>query len=255
MTSAIELTRGDPELAGLAALFADPSRARILLALLDGRSLPASVLAGEAGVSAPTASAHLAKLREGGLITVEQSGRHRYHRLANERVATAIEALSALAPAQPIRSLRQHTKAAALRDARSCYDHLAGRLGVAVTAWLVEREALQPIDGVCDTRRRPGEPFSSVLPEHPYRLGPDAERHLATLGVDLPDVVDAPSRRPLLKFCLDWTEQRHHLGGRLGAALLTGLLDRDWLRPTRRRRALELTELGERQLRQAGLEV
>lgn len=235
-------------MAAAATLFADPGRARILMALADGRSLAASVLAAEAGLSASATSAHLAKLREGGLITVERSGRHRYHRLAGEQVAIAIEALAVLAPAQPIRSLRQHTRAAALRRARSCYDHLAGRLGVAVTAALVERGALVTTDGTPDTRRRPGDPLSAPLPEHPYQLGPAAQPVLTALGVDLTALTAAPSSRPLLRFCLDWSEQRHHLAGRLGAAVLAAMLDHGWVTRSSRGRVLGLSTPGAHQL-------
>jgi DNA-binding transcriptional ArsR family regulator len=235
---------GERDVAAIARLFGDPARARILMALADGRSLAASVLADEAGVSPSATSGHLAQLREANLVVVEQSGRHRYHRLARPEVAEALEALATLAPAQPIRSLRQHTRATALRNARTCYDHLAGRAGVEVTAALVERGALETTDGVPDTRRREGDALSAPLSTHPYRLGPKAAPVLGALSVDLDQLRSQPSRRPLLRFCLDWSEQRHHLGGRLGAALLTAFRDRDWVAPTRRRRVLDLTDLG-----------
>lgn len=242
------MSGGDADVAAIAALFADRSRARILQALVDGRALPASLLAAEAGVSAQAASAHLTKLRHAGLISVEASGRHRYHRLAGPAVAAAIEAIAALAPAQPIRSLREHTSAAALRRARSCYDHLAGGLGVAVTAALVQRGALHRTDGDGGIDRRPGDPLAAPLAEHPYELGPRADAVLAELGVDLAALRAAHSRRPLLRFCVDWTEQRHHLAGGLGAAVHAALLDRGWVARTRRRRALDLTPDGAREL-------
>ncbi|MBB5158243.1 ArsR/SmtB family transcription factor [Saccharopolyspora phatthalungensis] len=236
--------QGDSDIAPVAALFAEPGRANVLQALADGRALPASVLAGEAGLSASAASAHLAKLRDGGLIEVERSGRHRYYRIADNRVAAVLEALAAIAPARPVRSLRQGTRAAAVREARSCYDHLAGRLGVAVTAALLDHGALAAADGIPDTRRRPGDGLSVQLSEHPYRLGPHAEPVFAALGVDLDAVRTGPSRRPLLRFCVDWSEQRHHLAGRLGAALLSALLDSGWLARKPQQRALKLTDTG-----------
>jgi len=239
---------GERDVAAIARLFGDPVRARILMALADGRSLAASVLAEEAGVSPSATSGHLAQLREANLVVVERSGRHRYHRLARSEVAEALEALATLAPAQPIRSLRQHTRAAALRNTRTCYDHLAGRTGVAVTAALVERGALATVDGVPDTRRREGDALSAPLPTHPYRLGPEAGPVLDALGVDLDALQARPSRRPLLRFCLDWSEQRHHLGGRLGAALLTSFVEHGWVAPTRRRRVLDVTDRGARAL-------
>jgi DNA-binding transcriptional ArsR family regulator len=235
---------GDPDLAVVARLFADPARARILMALVDGRSLAASVLADEAGVSPPAASSHLAQLRQAALVTVEQSGRHRYYALAGPDVAAAIEAIAALAPCRPVRSLREHTRAAALRNARSCYDHLAGRLGVALTAGLVAERALVTVDGTPDTRRRSADPISEPLPTHPYSVGPRAGEVLHGLGVDLAQLEAQRTRRPLLRFCLDWSEQRHHVGGRLGAAILAALFERGWLVRTRRRRALVLTDQG-----------
>ncbi|HEX7164678.1 MAG TPA: winged helix-turn-helix domain-containing protein [Trebonia sp.] len=235
---------GDADVAAAAALIGDPARARVLLALLDGRALPASGLAAEAGLSAPATTAHLNKLRAGGLIEVEASGRHRYYRLTGPNVAAALEALATIAPLQPIRSLRQDTHAGQLRTARSCYDHLAGRLGVAVTAALLSHKALVSTDGIDDTTRRPGDGLAAALPAHPYQLGPAAEEVLGKLGVDLPALTHRPrSSRPLLRFCTDWTEQRHHLAGALGAALLTALCDRDCL-IRRPRRVIWLTEQG-----------
>jgi DNA-binding transcriptional ArsR family regulator len=119
---------GDLDMATAAGLFADPTRARVLMALSDGRALPASVLAAEAAVTPQAASAQLSRLTDAGLLTVERSGRHRYYRLATSQVATVLEALAQLAPMQPVRSLRHSTRAAQLRSARTCYDHLAGRL-------------------------------------------------------------------------------------------------------------------------------
>ncbi|MGW4065452.1 ArsR/SmtB family transcription factor [Amycolatopsis sp. NPDC004747] len=210
---------GDADIARTAALFADPARVRVLLALADGRALAASVLAAEARLSAPGVSAHLAKLRSAGLVVAEKSGRHRFYRLAGPDTAELLETL---------------------RTARTCYDHLAGRLGVAVTSALLARGALA---GPGDTRRRPGDRISAPLREHPYTLGPAAASVFGSLGVDLDPV--AAGRRPLLKFCLDWSEQRHHLAGALGAALATRFLDAGWVRRrTRAHRALRLTPEG-----------
>jgi len=236
---------GDADLAAAATLIADPARARVLLALADGRALPASGLAAEAGLSAPATTAHLNKLRAGGLIDVETSGRHRYYRLTGPHVAAVLETLATIAPVRPVRSLHQGTHAAALRAARTCYDHLAGRLGVALTAALLERHVLTATDGIDATVRRPGDKLAATIPSHPYRLGPAAAPVLAELGVDLPDLLQAPrSARPLLKFCSDWTEQRHHLAGRLGATLLTALCDSGCLVRHPGRRTVRLTEHG-----------
>ena len=120
---------GDADIASIGALVADPGRAQILLALGDGRALPASVLADEAGVAASTASAHLGKLVKGGMLRVERHGRHRYFRVAGPEVGELIEALARISPPAPVRSLKQGSKAQAVRFARTCYDHLAGMLG------------------------------------------------------------------------------------------------------------------------------
>lgn len=236
---------GDVDVAAAATLFADRTRAAILSALADGRALAASVLADEAGVSAPAASAALAKLSKAGLIGVEVSGRHRYYHLASDQVATVIEALSGLAPPMPVRSLREGTRAAALRRARTCYDHLAGRYGCAVTQGLLDRGALVADDGIGDTRRRDHDPLSSQLREHPYELGPDAAPVLAELGVDLDAVRRGSGQRPLLRVCLDWSEQRHHLSGRLGAAVLDAFLDQRWVVRRTGHRAVTVTDAGE----------
>jgi DNA-binding transcriptional ArsR family regulator len=235
---------GELDVAAVATLFADPTRARILAALTDGRALPASVLADESGVAASTASEHLSRLVAGGLLSVERSGRHRYYRLADDRVAAAIESLATLAPQRPVRSLRESTRAAALRRARTCYDHLAGRLGVAVTESLIAHGALVRTDGRDGNERAEGDRLASPVSVHPYRLGPSAEPVFGRLGVDLDAVTARSNRRPVLRFCVDWSEQRHHLAGALGAAVLTGLHDAGWVRSLPAPRAVELTESG-----------
>ena len=243
---------GDVDIAAVATLFADRTRASILGALADGRALAASVLADEAGVSAPAASAQLTKLTKAGLIGVEVSGRHRYYHLASDQVATVIEALSALAPPLPVRSLREGTRAAALRRARTCYDHLAGRYGCAVTQGLLDRGVLVAGDGIADTRRRSHDPLSSQLHEHPYELGPDADPVLGELGVDLEAVRRGGGQRPLLRVCLDWSEQRHHLSGRLGAAMLDAFLEQRWVERRTGHRAVTVTDAGEAALARLG---
>jgi DNA-binding transcriptional ArsR family regulator len=243
------MSGGDADIAAVATLFADPTRARVLQALADGRSLPASMLAGEAGVSPQAASAQLHRLRAAGLIVAEKSGRHRYYRLASDQVADILEALAGVAPAQPIRSLRQHTRAAALRRARTCYDHLAGRLGCDVTQALLDRGALTRLDAVATTTRRPADRLSAPVPAHPYQVGDHATDVFAALGVPATALIAAPpGRRPLLRFCVDWSEQRHHLGGGLGAALLAAFETSGWIIRRPADRAVELTEPGSRAL-------
>ncbi|NIH81199.1 ArsR/SmtB family transcription factor [Amycolatopsis viridis] len=238
------MSGGDADIARTAALFADPARVRVLTALADGRALAASVLAAEAGLTAQGASAHLAKLREAGLVEAERSGRHRFYRLRPEGVEI-LETLARFSPARPITSLKEGTRAQALRFARTCYDHLAGRLGVEVTAALVGRGALIATDGVAGTGRRPGDRLSAPTATHPHALGPAADAVFASLGLDLARVNGTRRKRPLLKFCLDWSEQRHHLAGALGAALAAHFLERGWVvRSQPGHRALKLTGSG-----------
>lgn len=168
---------GDADLAAVAGLLADPRRCAILLALDDGRALPASRLAAEAGVSASTTSSHLHRLTEGGLLQVEQHGRHRYYRLADERVGRLLETVAQLSPQTPVRTLRQSGRARALREARTCYDHLAGRLGVELMAALLHDGHLAGGDGhLRPATRRPRPPRRlrprHRLPAHPHRSPP-----------------------------------------------------------------------------------
>jgi DNA-binding transcriptional ArsR family regulator len=239
------VSRRDADVAPIAALFADPSRARMIAALSDGRTLPASVLADESGVAASTASGHLARLVDAGVFAVERSGRHRYYRLAGPDVAAAVEALAAIAPQPPVTSLRESTRAAALRRARTCYDHLAGRFGVTVLEALVARGALVRTDGGTGTLRRADSRLSAPVQQHPFRLGPAAEPLFERLGVDLPSLLARPaSARPLLRFCVDWSEQRYHLSGALGAAILQRAEQDGWITRRRHGRAIDVTDRG-----------
>ena len=229
---------GDADLAAVGALVADPGRCRILLALDDGRALPASMLAAEAGVTRATASSHLRKLANAGLLAVEIHGRYRYYRLAGPTVARLIETLGALSPAAPIRSLRQDTRAAALRRARTCYDHLAGRLGVALMAAFLDRGWVTGGDGTFHADTADHDQLSAPGHDLDYALTPSGRDFLDEFGVDL------PPRRRTVRYCVDWTEQRHHLAGGLGCGLLGRVTDLGWIRPTRGNRAVEITAAG-----------
>jgi len=236
---------GDTDLAALGGVLADRSRARMLLALGDGRALPASVLASEAGVAASTASGHLGKLVDAGLLTVAAQGRHRYFRLAGPHVAELIEALARVAPAGPVRSLREGTRAHALRAARTCYDHVAGQLGVALFGALISSGAVVGGDG--RHRFEGADRLSAAGHDLDYRLTCDGASRLARLGVEVPDV---PAEGLPLRYCVDWTEQAHHLSGPVGRALATRLLELRWLRRADRSRALHVTDEGRHGLRE-----
>lgn len=230
---------GDADLAALGSLFADPARSKVLLALDDGRALPASVLADEAGVSRPTASSHLTKLTDAGLLTVERHGRHRYYRLAGPHVGELLEQLVRLAPARPVRSLREGTSAARLRSARTCYDHFAGRLGVGIMGGLLERGVLTGGDGRYDPARDAHDRLSNPGHDVRYELTNAGRDYLTDLDIELPS-----GRRPLVRYCVDWTEQRHHLSGALGRAILDRFLAAGWVKQVPRGRAVIVTHNG-----------
>jgi DNA-binding transcriptional ArsR family regulator len=218
----------DADLAAVGRMLADEHRAQFLLALLGGEELRAGELAARSGASSSLASAHLSKLLDSGLIRVRRQGRHRYYGLASGAVAEALEGLLAIAPAKPVRSLRASRRGAAIREARTCYDHLAGRLGVSFTDALEQQGALEPIDGG-------------------WRLTSDGEVRVRALGVDLDDL--RRLRRPLVRQCLDWTERRPHLAGALGAALARRMFELDWITRVPETRALAVTPAGARRLR------
>jgi DNA-binding transcriptional ArsR family regulator len=250
MVSAMD---GDTDIATVGALVADRAGARILLALGDGRALPASVLSAEAGVAASTASAHLSKLVAGGLLSVERHGRNRYFRLAGPQVGELIEALARLSPPAPVRSLRQGTKAQAVRFARTCYDHLAGVLGTELMTALLDRELIAGGDGSFDPGAAKADRLSSPGFDADYRLTAQGVEQLRAFGIDFETL---PRRRPLIRYCVDWSEQRHHLAGSLGAALADRVFALGWARRIRRSRALLLTDDGYAGLRETfGMEL
>lgn len=237
---------GDADIAKIGALVADPARARILLTLGDGRALPASVLSNEAGVAPSTASAHLSKLLDGGLLRVEAHGRHRYYRLAGAEVGELMEALARLAPPAPVRSLRQGNKAHAVRYARTCYDHLAGMLGTGLMQAMLDRGLLAGGDGTFDRRTAREDRLAAPGFDLDYRLTKQGVRELDSFGIDLESL--RARRRPLVRYCVDWSEQRHHLAGALGAALAERMLALKWIRRARNSRAVHISDLGYRGL-------
>jgi DNA-binding transcriptional ArsR family regulator len=234
---------GDADIAAIGAILADPKRTRMLLALGDGRALPASVLADEAGVAASTASEHLRKLVSSGLVGAERHGRHRYFRIAGPQVGEMIEAMARVAPAAKVRSLREGTRAQAIREARTCYDHLAGKLGTDLFQALLRRGVIIGGDGTFDPETAEQDRLSSPGWDVEYTLGDP--QPLLELGIDLPR-----GRRPLIRYCIDWSEQKHHLGGGLGAALLQRLVDLNWIERAAGSRAVSVTPAGSEGLEQ-----
>ena len=215
------------DIAPVAALMADPARATMLGALLGGHPLAAGELSQIAGVSPPTASAHLGKLLDGGLVAVTRQGRHRYYSLSGHEIATVIEAIAEISPVKPVRSLRQSREADALAQARTCYDHLAGRAGVAL------------LDAFLGHRILTG---SGTGKNAAYQVTTDGADTLEEFGVDLAKI--SHSRRRFAGACLDWTQRRPHLSGALGAAITGRLLQLDWIERGPGQRAIRVTPSG-----------
>ncbi len=218
-----------PALARIAALIGNQSRARMLFALLDGHEIPASELAARSQCSPQSASSHFIKLIRGGLLSVRTVGRLRLYRLASDEVAYAIETLASIAPVGTTVSLSQHNMMSRLREARSCYDHLAGRLGVLFTDALLRRDVIA-IDPVRTA----------------FTLTSAGELLLTDLGINV--TVLRAKRRALTRVCMDWTERRHHLAGSLGAAVLEHFLTAHWVQRHSPDRSLLVTPKGHHEL-------
>ena len=203
----------------IAGLIGEAGRIQMLTALLDGNSHSASELAMAAAVSPQTASSHLSKLLWGGLVVFERSGRQRLFRLKNADVAVAIGALGALAQDSVTSAMPE------MRFARTCYDHLAGVLAIALRKGLLRRGALRHQKNL-------------------FTVTPSGKRLLRTLDIDTDSLRGL--RRSFAHKCLDWTERHHHIGGAVGAALLSRFIEMNWLAPMRDTRAVRLTLAGER---------
>ncbi|WP_274626850.1 ArsR/SmtB family transcription factor [Arvimicrobium flavum] len=201
--------RDGPDIARIATLVGDPARANMLTALMDGGALTASELALEAGVSLPTASSHLAKLTEGGLLTVASQGRHRYYGLAGAPIAAMLEAIMGVAEAAGPKRARPGPRDANMREARVCYDHLAGERAVAMFDRFVDRKVLM----------RDGDDIA---------LGPNGPSFFQAVGIDANSL--AGQRRPVCRACLDWSVRRTHLAGALGAAIFDKIVAEKWAR-------------------------
>jgi DNA-binding transcriptional ArsR family regulator len=218
-----------PHIARIAALIGERARADVLTALMADRALTATELADIAGVTRQTLSAHLAKLLEANLISVEPQGRHRYFRLANRDVAQLLESLMGVAFRSGAVRLRGSPREPALRKARVCYDHLAGELGV------LAYDRMQEL-GVFTAQQRD------------LQLTTSGRAWFNTLGVDATTL--ATQRRSLCRPCLDWGERRHHLAGALGAAMLARVFELGWARRDKNSRVVLFTEPGEHAFRQ-----
>lgn len=219
-----------PDIARVAMLIGDPARANMLAALMSGCALTAGELAREAGVTLQTASAHLGKLRDGGLILERRQGRHKYISLASSDVASALESLMGLASSAGHLRTKPGPKDAALRKARVCYNHLAGDMGIQLYDSFVQREFL-------------------VIAETGLELTSAGEEFSIVFGVDVRGLRQA--RAPLCRECLDWSERRSHLAGSLGRAYLDRMIDLGWAAKEKESRAIRFTPMGERNFKKA----
>ncbi len=213
-----------PDISIVASLMGDPARANMLMAMMARLALTATELAHEAGVGLPTASVHLAKLQQAGLIAVERQGRHRYFRLSGADVVAALEGLLPLAARVGHLRTRTGPRDAALRRARSCYDHLAGDLAVRIFDHLINRRVL--------IRNEDGPRISNL-----------GRRFFTGRGINIAEL--EAGRRPLCHSCLDWSERRSHLGGSLGAALFDAILQRRWVTRQPGTRVVRFGRMGE----------
>lgn len=209
-------------IASVAALIGDPTRTTILASLADGRALTAGELAYIAEVSPPTASAHLTKLVEGGLLVMQAQGRHRYYRLTSSKVAEVMEEMATLAPPAPTRSLRESDQAKALRFARTCYEHLAGELGVSITNALLMKGYIKESN-------------------EKYQLTKLGEKWLIEFGVKLEGLNRLACSIPRH---IDWTERHHHIGGPIAVGITRRLLELGWITRGSVRRSIVITDAG-----------
>jgi len=219
------------QVAEIGLLIGEPARTNMLFALMDGQALTATELARCANITPQTASAHLAKLTDAGLLEMQKQGRHRYHRIASADVARLLESVMQIAADKPQRKIVTGPRDEAMRHARTCYDHFAGRLGVAITDQMIAMKLIS-FEGEAGT------------------ISPKGIDHLARFGIN----VDEPAgkrrtRRPICRPCLDWSERRHHIAGRVGAAICTHFLDNKLVTRKDGSRTLTITRKGEQALK------
>ena len=221
--------RSEPDLSTVAALIGDPTRAIMLSALLGGQSLPASELAYRAHITAQTASSHLGKLVDGGLLTMQRTGRHHYYQLKNAEVAHLLEALAVVAPPPRVKSQGESEALKALHLARTCYDHLAGKLGVAVTQALLDQNFI-------------------TLDEADYKVTAEGSQWLAAWDIDESQL--HKGRRKFACTCLDWSERRYHVAGALGSSVAAKFFEKGWVARVKGTRALRITDSGRKGLKE-----
>ncbi|QED49346.1 ArsR/SmtB family transcription factor [Cytobacillus dafuensis] len=213
----------NPHVAEIAFLLGEKSRATILISLMDGRFHTASELAYMAAITPQTASFHLSKLIEASLVNVDKQGRHRYYQLANEEVARILESFLAISPPPEVRSLKQSSQVKLLREARTCYDHLAGKLGVGLTESMLNTGYLEK-------------------EERNFVVTPKGEQFFTDFGIDLDQL--KRKRRSFSHACLDWSERHHHLAGALGNELMKRFFDLSWIVQVPSIRAVKVTDKG-----------
>ncbi|QGH35653.1 helix-turn-helix domain-containing protein [Gracilibacillus salitolerans] len=217
----------NPNVSKIASLLSDPTRSAILLSLMDGSIHPASELASIAKVKPQTASFHLHKMLESNLINVEKHGRHRYYKLINSDVAKVIEQMLSISPNSPVTSFRESREQKAIHFARTCYDHLAGYLGVQITNSLMEQGYIKKV-------------------ELNFEVTPEGSKFFQDFGINLEE--QEKKRRAYARCCLDWSERQHHIAGALGNALLLQMLERKWITRVPNTRAVKVTPFGKAEL-------
>jgi len=210
----------------IASLIGDPTRAIVMWTLLDGKAFTATELAITANTSPQNMSMHLAKLLDAGLLCVEKQGRHKYYRFSNKETAYAIEAMASLIP--PAAPEKKKTdQNSPIKHCRTCYDHLAGKIGVAVAESLINQEVILDLD----TK---------------FEISTKGEKWFSDFGINHEDL--KKQRRIFLKPCLDWSERKNHIAGSIGSSLLDKMITDDWLRKTKNSRAIQITGKGEKEL-------
>jgi DNA-binding transcriptional ArsR family regulator len=213
----------------IAALIGDPVRASVMWTLMEGKALTATELALTADTSPQNMSMHLAKLLQSDLLSVEKQGRHRYYRFSRSEIAYAIESMANLMPQSADRKNLHVENMMAIKYCRTCYDHLAGKIGVAITDGLVQQHLLVKHNDI-------------------FEITNKGEKLFSNLGICIDEL--KVLRRSLIRPCLDWSERRHHIAGSLAAALLDFMISADWIRRTKNSRAVFITGIGKKKIHQ-----